>query len=398
MNFGTITLNLHETAIAVAACARAGRVPLVLGPPGIAKTTLVAAVTPMIGKALGYAPGKYGHAVCVLSNREAVDIGGYPVVLSDDRVEQKLFGTLREAAERPCVLNLDEFLTCSQSVQGPALRLTLERYAGEQPLHRDTRVVCAANPPDQAPGGIQLTAALVNRVVIIHCRPTVQEVAHYFCGRKEASLVTDLDLPDDATWQARRAMFMDTAGVLFEARVDFLCFDPPQASISGGEPFASPRAWEICCDVIAALPPRYADGTHPIMQALVFGILGSGTGVSFLSIMRAKNHLPTIAEVLADPVNAKLPDERIMIDTDEGRKPIGRDVTFAAIPLVIEAARVDTFATWVYVDRLPNEIKAAVAKSMAVFVKSPPGSPWLAKGQQAMLRTIQQLTTAAGGK
>lgn len=393
--FGVVTLNLHQSAIAVAACARAGRVPLLLGPPGVAKTTLVKAITPMVGKALGYADGTYGHVVCVLSNRDAVDVGGYPVVLSNDTVEQRLFGTLREASQRPCLLNLDEFLTCPQSVQGPALRLTLERVAGEVPLHDDTRIVCAANPPDQAPGGIQLTAALVNRVVMLHCRPTVQEVAHYFCGRPEASLVTDLDLPDDATWAARRSQFMDTAGILFESRTELLCFDPPQASISGGEPFASPRAWEMCCDVIAALPPAYVDAANDIMQALVLGAIGPGAGVVFLSIMRAKGHLPTVTEVLNNPDTARLPDPTIRVDDPANpgsRKEIGRDVTFAAIPLVIEAARVDTYAAWVYVARLPEEIQAAVAKSLAARLKAPPGSRWQRQGGKIMLDVIDRLT------
>lgn len=391
-------LTLHETAVAVAACARAGRVPLVIGPPGVGKTSLGRAIAPMVGRAMGYEPGAFPAIDCILSNREAVDIGGYPVTLPDGTVEQKLFGTLRYAAENPCCLILDEFTTCPQSVQGPALRLTLEGYAGETPLHEHTRIVCMANPPDQAPGGIQMTAALVNRLVILHCRPSVQEIAAYFCARPESSLVTELDLPDEETWLETRARLMDVAGILFETRPDMLCFDPPQASLADGEPFASPRAWEICCDVLAALPAAHLLGTSTVCQALVMGSIGTGAGLSYLGILKARHHLPSVKDLLEKPDRAILPDEDSMIpDPHDPRAkiPVGRDVTFAAIPLVIEAARIDTSAAWVYVGRLPEEIQAAVAKSMTVNVRTPADSKWRDKGREIFIAVTKRLTQPA---
>jgi hypothetical protein len=360
-------------------------------------TSLMRAITPMIGKALGYDDaGDYPLAVCILSNREAVDIGGYPVVKSDDTVELTLFGTIAEAAEHPRALLLDEFLTCSQSVQGPALRLTLEGVAGEQALHQDTRIVAAANPPDQAPGGIQLTAALVNRLVILHCVPRVVEVASYFCGRPEASLVSDLKLPEHATFMERRAHYMDVAGILFEARPDLLCLSsPPQASISGGEPFPSPRAWEICCSVLAALPAGHVEAVSDVTRALVMGSIGPTAGVAYLTILRARTLLPTVAEVLAAPNTAKLPDPHAKIDIDGKMTEIGRDINFSAIPLVIEAARTDTFAVWVYVNRLPAEIQAAVAKNLAATHRGGATSKWADQGRQILLDITCRL--AGGG-
>jgi hypothetical protein len=388
------TLSLHQTAIAVAACARAGYVPLVIGSPGIGKTSLGRAITPMIGKALGYTNGDgFELSVCILSNRDAPDVGGYPVIKSDDTVELKLFGSLSESAKHPRLLLLDEFLTCPQAVQGPALRLTLERVAGEVPLHPDTRIIAMANPPDQAPGGIQLTAALVNRLVILHCTPRVDEVAAFFCGRPEADLTTALDLPDDASFRARKAHYMDVAGILFESRPDLLQFDPPPASLSDGEPFASPRAWEICCSVLAALPEAHITTVTDVTRALVLGAIGPGAGIPYLTMLRARVHLPTVAEVLEQPDKARLPDASAKIDVNGKMVAVGRDINFAAIPLVIEAARVDTYAAWVYVNRLPDEIIAAVAKGLAAKVNAPGGKPskWHVQGQQIMLKTVNKL-------
>lgn len=387
----SITLNLHDTAFAVAACAIAGHTPLILGPPGIAKTTMMRALAPVIGAAIGV-EGEYPFETCILSNRDAVDVGGYPMVIGE-RVEQKLFGTLRRAAERASYLGLDEFLTCPQSVQGPAMRLVLEGYAGELPLHPDTRIVCAANPPDQAPGGIQMTAALVNRLIIINCVPTVAEVAMYFRGDKAASLSADVIVPSAEARVEQRARLMNTAGVLFEVRPDLLCFSPPAASISDGEPFASPRAWEICCDVLAVLPPGMLDGDNPIMQAIVLGSIGPVAGIAYLSTVRSRQYLPSIQDILANPTKAKLPDENTRIVRPDGTtsdKTVGRDVTFAAIPLLIEVAQHDTYAAWCYAKRLPDEIRAAVSKALTATVKSPKDSPWRAEGQKIMLETIRQ--------
>lgn len=389
------TLDLHQTAIAVAACARAGVVPLVIGCPGVGKTALARAITPLVAKAMGYDDDTYKPATCILSNRDAVDIAGYPVVNSDDSVSLVLFGSLSEASKHPRLLNLDEFLTCSQSVQGPALRLTLERVAGETPLHDDTRIVAMANPPDQAPGGIQPTAALVNRLVILHCVPKVAEVANYFCARPEASLAIDVTLPDEETFKATKARLMDTAGILFEQRPDLLVIDkPPPAAINDGEPFGSPRAWEACCAILAALPAGHLVKISDVARSLVLGAIGPVSGIPFLSIMRARVALPSVQEIITTPDSAKLPDQNATIDIDGKMTKVGRDVDFAAIPLVIEAARVDTFAAWVYVVRLPIEIRAALAKSLAVKLATPPGgSKWHAQGQRAMLDTIERLAT-----
>jgi hypothetical protein len=385
------TLNLHETATAVAACCYANRVPLVLGSPGVAKTTLMRTMAPVIGAAIGVPD--LAAEICILSNREAVDVGGYPMVY-DGEVSLKLFGSLRHAAEAPKLLVLDEFLTCSQSVQGPAMRLVLEGVAGETPLHAQTRVACAANDPEQAPGGIQMTAALVNRLVILRCCPTIGEVAAFFCHKASTDLTTNLVLPDADEWAERKARLMDTVGILMEARPDMVCFTPPPASINDGEPFASPRAWEICCDVLAALPPDDVMHATPVVKAVVLGSVGLGAGLAFLSMIRARHHLPTVKEVLANPKTAKLPDESIEIVTDNGkeRRPIGRDVTFASIPLVVEAARVDTFAAWLYAVRLPTEIQAALAKGLSTQMIAPASSPWRKEGQQVMIETIGRMT------
>lgn len=398
-------LNLHQTAVAVAACARAGHVPLVIGPPGIAKTTLMRAVAPVIGKALGLTD--YPVDDCILSNRASVDVGGYPVVLhegSATKVELRLFGTLRDAAERPSLLFLDELTTCSPATQGPALRVVRERVAGEIALHPLTRVVCAANDPEHAPSGIQLTAPLVNRLVVLHCRPDVEEVAMYFCDEPGAALDGAITLPNDELWMQRRGLLRVTAGTLFRTRPDLLVLDaPPDDAIHNGAPFSSPRAWDMCCDVLAALPEGVGHA-DPVTRAIVLGTLGE-VGLAFMSLIRARAHLPTVEELLTAPDRCPLPDPtKAVVDVLTGQTvQIGRDAIFAVISLVMEAARQDSFAAWVYIDRVTYpEVKAAVVRALTnrTYVdptRHPAGSPWYRKGQKIMLDAGDELVAGISG-
>lgn len=394
----TNTLNLHQIAIAVAACVRAGHVPFVLGSPGIAKTTLMRALAPLLGRVLGLST--YPVEDCILSNRESVDIGGFPVTLSGD-VELRLFGTLKRAAERPSLLFLDELLTCSQSVQGPAMRLVRERVAGEIPLHELTRIVCASNPAEQAPGGIQLTAPLVNRLIILSCRPDVEEVAMYFAGEPGADLTTDIELPDDVAWQERRTALRHALSGILRSQPDLVVLDaPPDASIHSGAPFASPRAWEMCCDVLAALPSSISHG-NPITRAIAVGALGD-VGLTFLKLIRARAYGPTVEQLLTAPDTCPLPDpNKVVKDLVTGEESaLGRDAVFAVISLAMEAARQDTWATWVYVGRCPSEVRAALTRMLTDKIDTPrhggKGSPWFKQGQAIMLKNAEAITANVG--
>lgn len=344
-------LTLTETAEAVAACTRAKRVPLVLGPPGVAKTAAGRAIAPVIGEILGIED--YPAEICVLSNYDAVDVGGLPMVVNEE-AERRIFGALKRASERPCCLVLDEFFATAQSVQGPAMRLVLEAVAGEVPLHPQTRIVCIANPPEQSPAGISPACALINRVVILLCRPSVQEVATYFRdadGAAEALRQAARNITaDDETYADRRDVLMTEMSYVMEHRPELVCFDPPDASITDGLPFSSPRALEACCEVLAALARD--DGNHVILQAIVEGAIGQTAGTIYLAVRKARALLPSIDEILAAPDRAKVPGD------DE------RDLQLAAIGLIVQASTKDSGAAWVYLDRFPDEFIMSIAKPM----------------------------------
>lgn len=377
-------LTLAETAEAVSACTRAKRVPLVLGPPGVAKTAAARAIAPVIGQILGL--DDYPAEICVLSNYDAVDVGGLPMVI-DGEAERRIFGALKRAAERPCLLVVDEFFTTSQSVQGPAMRLVLEAVAGEVPLHPETRIICIANPPEQSPAGMSPAAALINRVIVLLCRPTVQEVALYFRdkdGAKQAlAVAASRVVADEAEFADRREALMTEMSYVMEHRADLVCFDPPDASINDGAPFSSPRALEACCEALAAL--RREDGSDPLVQAVVEGAIGQAAGIQYLAIRKARAQLPSIDEILTNPEGALVPGD------DE------RDLQLAAISLIVQASAKDSGAAWIYLDRYPDEFIMWIAKPMTRFWRAS-APQWKDAGQKVMMDIVAWASRLAKGE
>jgi hypothetical protein len=376
-------LTLAETAETVAACVRAKRVPLVLGPPGVAKTAAARALAPVIGQTLGLAD--YPAEICVLSNYDAVDVGGLPMVVNEE-AERRIFGALKRAAESPRLLVLDEFFATAQSVQGPAMRLVLEAVAGEVPLHPETRIICIANPPEQSPAGISPACALINRVIILLCRPSVMEIATYFRDAEEADRTLRTAAAkvtvDGQEFADRREALMTEMSYLMEHRPEVVCFDPPDASINDGYPFASPRALEACCEALAAMTRDAGDDI--LVQAVVEGAIGQASGTLYLAIRKARARLPSIEEILANPDRAKVPDDE------------ERDLQLAAIGLIVQASMKDSGAAWVYLDRFPDEFVMSIAKPMTRAWRT--GSQtWSDVGRQIMMNVVAWTSELAKG-
>ncbi len=296
---------------------------LLEGPPGVGKTSLVRAV----GRSLGLPVYDL-----IGSNLDPTDVAGLPYK-DGDGVARALYPEIAACVRAPGILFLDELTAAPPSVRAALLRVLLERNAGGTPLHPDSRVIAACNPPEHAPNATELDAANLNRVSRIRYAPSVGEIGTYFAS------VSDPD------WAVESQDFAATLA----ADPTLVSIDPPAASIEGGAPWGSPRAWELGLRVWSA------DGSQDDETgfALLAGCVGPHAATALLAIRRLRAHLPTSDKIQADPSGALVPDQV--------------DHQIAALGLLARVARDDSSAAWVYAERLRPEIGAALAQILTAL-------------------------------
>ena len=277
------------TALAIAVAAR---VPVLLwGAPGTGKSSVVRD----LARAMDWP-----CEVVIASIREPSDFAGLPVVIDGGvRFAPPSWATnLVESGHG--VLFLDEISTAPPAVQAALLRVVLERTVGDISLPDDVVVVAAANPPDQAADGWDLSAPLANRFCHLDWIVDASSVA--------AGFVTGFDAPDAAdlptNWVNHIARAKGDVAAFLAIRPG-LVSAPPTDRASAGRAWPSPRTWEMTATLLAAT--RVSDASADVQAALVAGCVGRGPGIEFLSWL-SELDLPDPELVLADPTTFEVPD------------------------------------------------------------------------------------------
>src|SRR6266540_4608017 len=146
------------------AAGRAGVAVCLWGDPGIGKSSLIQAAA---------AADDVPCEIVIGSLREPSDFAGLPVVTDDGvRLEPPSWAKRLQAAQAG-YLFLDELSTSPPAVQAAMLGVALERRIGDLVLPRAVQVVAAANPPERAADGWDLSPPLANRFLHIAYTPAV---------------------------------------------------------------------------------------------------------------------------------------------------------------------------------------------------------------------------------
>lgn len=327
-------MNLHRVSItearrlAVAALASNNNI-LFVGPPGVGKTAVMGDIAHAAEKPLVPVLG---------SSLDPTDIGGFPVVRPSGQFDRIPMAAIRRCADEPCLLFLDEVSCVSKPVLATLLRLVHDRVAGDIRLHPDTRIVGACNPADQAPGAAELEAAFLNRWAVYAFYPTIAPDA---TGAGDVfSWFSNTLGTDENEHVARWAR--DFAAIL-TYRPDLVQLDPPQAAITSGDSWGSPRAWERGLRMAAAVAE--AD-----QHAALAGSVGPQKAAAFLTTLALQDKLPSVQEVLQNPQKAQLPRNR------------GHQI--GALAILMEVGRHDVWPAWIYASRLSNEVQQAAARML----------------------------------
>lgn len=272
--------DLATTVTVIDACGRAGVAVLLLSDPGMGKSSLVRSLAASQGVPCETVLG---------SIREPADIGGLPVVTDGGVVLSPPAWAQRLVAAGCGYLLLDELTTCPPAVQAGMLAVSLDRMVGDLQLPTAVRVVAGANPPDRAADGYELAEPLANRFCHVGFAPSVDEWLDGMTvgwGSVPASRAITADPVRVEAVKAAVTGFV-------RHRPDLLHVFP---RAGGGGPWPSRRSWAMLAASLANVRDSDAAGR----QGVVFGLVGEGVGVEFLT-WAANADLPDPGAVVADP-------------------------------------------------------------------------------------------------
>lgn len=355
-------VNMTEAREALLAAMEANIPAMLIGDPGVGKTALAGQLASALEAPLGTLIG---------STCDPTDVGGLPVVRVDGKgVDRIPLNVIRQLADKPGILFIDEIGTCAPSVQAALLRGVLERVFGDVELHPETRVLAATNPSEQSPGGSELSAPLIGRVMLLHLVPTMDEVLDYF----EALGDEDSALRTEATDWA----------VTCRVQPDLLQINVPEEAIQGNCPWGAPRAWERAMRMRAVLP---ASAPRALRHKVTAGNVGNPQATAYEAIHDLRKNLPSVDDILRDPEGVKVPEDP--------RHQIG------AVGLIARVADRDKWAGYIYAARLKPELRAACGKMLGKRRGQGDGpeendtSPHRKKGALARLDILKSIPKSA---
>jgi hypothetical protein len=269
---------------ALRAAGRAGVAVCLWGDPGIGKSALI------------HAAAEADSVPCetvIGSLREPSDFAGLPVVTDDGvRLEPPAWAKRLHAAQAG-YLFLDELSTSPPAVQAAMLGVALERRVGDLLLPRAVQVVAAANPPERAADGWDLTPPLANRFLHISYTPAVDGWIDGMTAGFSLPASGRVSQPN----RERTAVARANVAAFIRSRPALLDACPTNATASG-RAWPSRRTWTMTADVLALL----ADDDTEAAYLAACGLVGEGAAVEYLT-WRREADLPDPALVVADPTS-----------------------------------------------------------------------------------------------
>jgi len=337
------------------ATAVAARVPVLLwGAPGTGKTSVI--------RAMAHASGWPCETV-IASIREPSDFAGLPVVggadgsAAVDFAPPKWARRLAEAGGG--LLFFDEVSTAPPAVQAALLRVVLERTVGDLALPEEVSVVAAANPPEQAADGWDLSAPLANRFCHLEWPVDSRIMADGFSSGWPTGAAPLLD----QSWQRQIPITRSWVAGFITVRPN-LALEVPTDAAGAGRSWPSPRTWDMAARLLAASD---AAGAGDLARSLlVRGAVGQGAGIEFLTWL----------------IEADLPDpEAVLDDPDSFELPSRGDRAYAALASIAAAVASDPTlerwqAAWVVfgtAGEVAPDVAATAARTLARC--RPPGAP-----------------------
>jgi hypothetical protein len=203
-----------------------------------------------------------------LSQLDAVDLRGIPTI-SNGQTKWMPPVFLPTDADSEGILFLDELNSAPLSVQAAIYQLVLDRKIGEYTMPKGWRIICAGNKIDDKGIVFKLPSPLINRMV------------HF---------VLEARYDDFKVWAIKNSIHPFVIGFL-GFRPDLLSSEVPK-SHETNPAFCTPRVWSMLSNILSTT--QEVNSIHPI----VYGTVGYGAGIEFVSFVKVYKTLPDIDTIL----------------------------------------------------------------------------------------------------
>ncbi|MBC9706681.1 MAG: AAA family ATPase [Enterococcus sp.] len=295
---------------ALALCVAVNASPVIWGPPGAGKTSILNAIAAANGL----------HLEQILaSTKEPPDFSGFPFIdkgvmrLAPPAWASNIVNVYRES-KRPSIAFFDEISTAAPATQAALLTTILDRRAGETQLPMSTRMIAAANPPKIAANGWDMTAPMANRFTHLDWELDNITIAR---GLQIGWSSPDIPrLPSNIKSLIKNAEIL--VGSYIESKPDAIRYD--FSSFSGNaaksefhaaiNAWPSARSWTVAAKLYAAGQAAKNANKEPlhkdVTRLLIEGTVGVAQAQQFLTYTESLD-LPNPQDILRDPDNVEIP-------------------------------------------------------------------------------------------
>ena len=275
------------------------------GKAGVGKSSVIAQVVKAMGRLLSDTR---------LSQLDSIDLRGFP--MPDAKTGRMIWlpaSFLPGPKDKAGVLFLDEFNGAPPAVQSPAYQLILDHRIGDYVLPDNWSIIAAGNGTGDRGVTHRMAAPLNNRFLHIDFDVDSED----WLNRAR----------EDGIHEHFRAFLSMKPAVLH-------VYDPTIDPRS----FPTPRTWYVADEL-------YRQGWEPaVLRELLGGTVGEGAAGEFLAFVKNIDHMPAIADILANPKTAMLPGNT--------------EVTHTVITTLVDHVKAANYAKLKqYVDRLSPEVQ-----------------------------------------
>jgi MoxR-like ATPase len=181
------------------------------------------------------------------------------------------------------VVFVDEITTCPPALQPPLLGLALNAMIGFHYLGDRVRVIAAANPPEMAAGGYDLSPPVANRFGHIQwTAPSIDDHAAYMMGAQAmTSSITSAKVDAKQEEERVAAAWPHALAKAVGLEVAFLRRKPslknqcPKTGTGAARAWPSDRTWEMATRALASAEVH---GLEPVdAESFVAAFIGQGT-------------------------------------------------------------------------------------------------------------------------